>query len=314
LILNKEDENYRITKKTGEIMQGKIEKGIAGFYYVHVPQMGVYECKAKGIFRNQKVKPLVGDNVEIVISDQQNRIGTIVSLYPRRNELVRPSVANVDQALVVFAVTDPVPNLNLLDRFLITMEQQNLDTIICFNKKDLADSVQLHQLNDCYAACGYPVIFSSNYTLDGLKEVKKILTGKTTTLAGPSGVGKSSLLNQLNSNANMETGSISEKIRRGKHTTRHSELFYMEELGENTYVFDTPGFTSLYLTDLEAEELKDYFVEFSKYEEACRFKGCVHIKEPDCGVKKALKDGKISRSRYENYATLFWEIKEKKKY
>ncbi len=295
-------------------MQGKIEKGIAGFYYVHVPQEGIYECKAKGVFRNQKVKPLVGDDVEITVLDQEKMVGTIVSLYPRRNTLVRPAVANIDQALVIFAVTDPLPNLNLLDRFLITMEQQKVDTVICFNKRDLAKEEQLVELEECYAVCGYPVIFSSNSTLDGMEEVKEVLTGKTTVLAGPSGVGKSSLLNQLNPEANMEVGSISEKIRRGKHTTRHSELFYIEELGEDTYVFDTPGFTSLYLTELEAEELKDYFVEFEEYQKACRFKGCVHLQEPDCAVKKALEQGKISPSRYKNYTALYWELYGKKKY
>ena len=295
-------------------MQGKIEKGIAGFYYVHVPQMGVYECKAKGVFRNQNIKPLVGDNVEITVLDQEDKTGTIISLYPRKNTLVRPAVANIDQALVIFAITDPLQNLNLLDRFLITMEQQKVNTIICFNKRDLAEETQLIKLEACYAACGYPVIFSSNLTLDGIDQVKKVLTGKTTVLAGPSGVGKSSLLNQLNPKANMEVGGISEKIRRGKHTTRHSELFYMEEVGEDTYVFDTPGFTSLYLTELEAEELKDYFVEFREYERECRFKGCVHLREPDCGVKRALEKGKISQSRYENYSALYRELYGKKKY
>ncbi len=295
-------------------MEGKIEKGIAGFYYVHVPQMGIYECKAKGVFRNQNIKPLVGDNVEIEVLDQKNWIGNVVSLYPRKNTLIRPAVANIDQALVIFAVTDPLPNLNLLDRFLITMEQQNVDTIICFNKRDLAEETQLIELEACYATCGYPVIFSSNSTLDGMDQVKKVLTGKTTVLAGPSGVGKSSLLNQLNPEAKMEVGEISEKIRRGKHTTRHSELFYIEELGEDTYVFDTPGFTSLYLTELEAEELRDYFVEFQEHTKACQFKGCVHLREPNCGVKKALEEKKISQSRYENYCALYWELYGKKKY
>lgn len=295
-------------------MQGKIEKGIAGFYYVHVPRMGVYECKAKGVFRNQKVKPFVGDDVEIVILDQENKLGNIMSLYPRRNTLVRPAVANIDQAMVIFAVTDPLPNLNLLDRFLITMEQQKVDTVICFNKQDLAKQRQMEELRDCYAACGYPVIFSSNATFYGMDKVKEILAGKTTVLAGPSGVGKSSLLNYLNPDANMEVGEISEKIRRGRHTTRHSELFYMEKLGAGTYVFDTPGFTSLYLADLEAADLKDYFVEFQEYAGNCRFKGCVHLREPDCGVKQAVEEGKISRSRYENYSEFYWEIYGKKKY
>ena len=295
-------------------MQGKIEKGIAGFYYVHVPKKGIYECKAKGVFRNRKVKPLVGDDVEIAVLDQENRIGNIMELYPRKNTLIRPAVANIDQALVIFAVTDPLPNLNLLDRFLIMMEQQKVDTIICFNKQDLAEQEQLEKLKDCYAACGYPVLFSSNSTLDGMDQIKEVLVGKTTVLAGPSGVGKSSLLNWLNPKANMEVGGISEKIRRGKHTTRHSELFYIEELGKNTYVFDTPGFTSLYLMDLEAEQLKDYFVEFRQYEENCRFKGCVHVREPDCRVKQALEEGKISSSRYKNYMELYQELYEKKKY
>jgi len=295
-------------------MQGKIEKGIAGFYYVHVPEWGVLECKAKGIFRNQGVKPLVGDEVEIDVLDREKMVGTIISLYPRKNELLRPAVANVDQALIIFAVADPLPNLNLLDRFLITMERQKVKTVICFNKTDLVDQKQIKQLADCYAASGYPILFHSNTTLEGLKEVKEALAGKTTALAGPSGVGKSSLLNLLSPDVRMETGKLSEKIKRGKHTTRHTELFYMEGIGKDTYLFDTPGFTSLYLTEIEAEELKNYFIEFREYEEECRFKGCVHMREPDCGVKKALKEGKISRSRYENYAALYQELKEKKKY
>lgn len=295
-------------------MQGKIEKGIAGFYYVHVPQMGVYECKAKGIFRNQNIKPLVGDDVEIAVLDQEKMLGNILSIYPRKNTLIRPAVVNIDQALVFFALVDPLPNLNLLDRFLIKMEQQKVETVICFNKRDLVGQTEMAELESCYAASGYSVLFSSNYTSDGLDQVKEVLTGKTTVLAGPSGVGKSSLMNRLHPEANMEIGRISEKIRRGKHTTRHSELVYIEELGEDTYVLDTPGFTSLYLTDLEAEELKDYFVEFREYEAECRFSGCLHLREPECGVKRALEAGKISRSRYENYLGFYRELCEKKKY
>lgn len=292
-------------------MQGKIVKGIAGFYYVHVEEKGIYECKAKGSFRNQKVKPLVGDDVEIDILDEKEKLGNITRLFPRKNELIRPTVANIDQALIIFAAMDPEPNFNLLDRFLIMMEKQQVDTIICFNKTDLLKEEQLEQLKEAYTICHYPILYISNQTGEGLAEIKRLLQGKTTALAGPSGVGKSSLLNILKPDANMETGSISEKIKRGKHTTRHSELFHLEA---GTYIMDTPGFTSLYVNDFDKDELKDYFVEFQEYEGQCRFTGCVHISEPDCKVKQALEEGKISRIRYEDYVSLYQEIKEGRKY
>lgn len=292
-------------------MQGKIIKGIAGFYYVHVVEHGVYECKAKGSFRNQKVKPLVGDNVEIDVLDEQEKLGNITRLFPRKNELIRPTVANIDQALIIFAARNPEPNFNLLDRFLIMMEKQQVDTIICFNKTDLLQEEQLKQLKEAYTICHYPILYISNQTGEGLSEIKNLLQGRTTALAGPSGVGKSSLLNILKPDANMETGSISEKIKRGKHTTRHSELFHLEG---GTYLMDTPGFTSLYVNEFDKNELKDYFVEFREYEGACRFTGCVHISEPDCRVKEALAEGKISKIRYQNYVDLYNEIKEGRRY
>lgn len=292
-------------------MIGKIIKGIAGFYYIYVEQKGVYECKAKGIFRNQKKKPLVGDNVEIEVLDERKRLGNIISLLPRSSELVRPAVANVDQALVIFAAAEPDPNLNLLDRFIITMERQNIPTILCFNKRDIASRKQLNRLQDIYGALGYPIVFTSTKTKEGIEAIREIIKNKTTTLAGPSGVGKSSLLNILNPEIHMEIGEISEKIKRGRHTTRHSELFYMEE---NTYMLDTPGFTSLYVTDFEKDDLKEYFIEFEKYEGKCRFKGCAHVNEPDCRVKEALAQGSISPERYKSYLILYEEIKNNKRY
>ncbi|MDF2587442.1 MAG: rsgA [Anaerocolumna sp.] len=292
-------------------MEGKIIKGIAGFYYVHVKSHGVYECKAKGIFRNQKIKPLVGDNVSIDIIDEKEMKGNIVDVLERTNELIRPAVANVDQALVIFAAADPNPNFNLLDRFLILMLSQNVETIICFNKKDIVTENELKLLEETYIKCGYKVIFTSTFTDDGLTTLHELLKDKTTVLAGPSGVGKSSIINSVQPEANMETGSISEKIKRGKHTTRHSELFYVEG---NTFIMDTPGFSSLYITDIEKEELKDYFIEFHEYEDQCRFNGCAHLNEPGCGVKQALDEGKISNIRYENYKLLYEELKNQKKY
>lgn len=295
-------------------MKGKIIKGIAGFYYVHTPEEDViYECKAKGIFRNQNIKPLVGDDVEINTDDQPEGSGTIVDILPRKNELIRPAVANVDQAMVIFAAAEPAPNLNLLDRFLIMMRRQKLNTIVCFNKMDIVTENEISLLNETYKQCGYEVLFTSMLHKDGnsLSQLRHMLRDKTTVLAGPSGVGKSTFINAIAPEANMETGNISEKIKRGKHTTRHSELICVEM---GTYVMDTPGFSSLYIDDIEKEELKDYFVEFGRYEEECRFIGCSHRNEPGCAVKEAVKDNKISKIRYENYITLYEELKNIKRY
>ncbi len=292
-------------------MKGKIIKGIAGFYYIYAEDSSVYECKAKGIFRNQKIKPLVGDNVFIDIIDERENKGNITQVMERQNELIRPAVANVDQALVIFAAADPSPNLNLLDRFLIMMHKQQVNTIICFNKRDIVSEKELGLLEETYIKCGYQVVFSSAYTEGGITTLRELLANKTTVLAGPSGVGKSSIINLLHPEANMETGNISEKIRRGKHTTRHSELIY---LGSDTFVMDTPGFSSLYLSELDKDELKDYYVEFHEYEVDCRFQGCSHINEPNCAVKAALLNGMISRIRYSNYMELYEELKNVKKY
>lgn len=292
-------------------MQGKIIKGIAGFYYIHAEGFGVYECKAKGSFRNKKIKPMVGDNVDIEVIDENNKKGNIVSVLPRLNALIRPAVSNVDQAMIVFAMAQPEPNLGLLDRFLITMQQQEVPVIICFNKEDIAGDGQIEKLAAIYSGCGCRTMFASVKNTLGLEAVREVLKGKTTVLAGPSGVGKSSLMNFLNPQANMETGEVSEKIKRGRHTTRHSEIFY---LGEQTYLVDTPGFTSLCIQDMEKEELKAYFNEFEPYEGQCRFNGCVHIHEPDCRIKEAISDGKIHERRYESYVQLYEELKEQRRY
>lgn len=293
-------------------MKGKIIKGIAGFYYVHSSQENlIYECKAKGIFRNQKIKPLVGDDVEIDTKDQPECKGTIVDILKRRNELIRPAVANVDQAMVIFAAAEPDPNLNLLDRFLIMMQKQKVNTIVCFNKKDIVTEHEMSLLKETYQCCGYQVVTVSTLQNDGISKISELLKGRTTVLAGPSGVGKSSIINVIKPEANMETGEISEKIKRGKHTTRHSELIYLEE---DTYIMDTPGFSSLYINELEKDELKNYFIEFNQYENDCRFIGCHHLNEPGCAVKKALENEKISKLRYENYINLYEELKKQRRY
>ena len=292
-------------------MTGKIIKGIAGFYYVHDGHETVYECRAKGIFRSRGIKPVVGDNVEFVVLDEEKAEGSIEEILPRKNVLVRPASANVDQALVVFAITQPEPNLNLLDRFLIMMGAQEIPVTICFNKTDLGEKDRQEEYRKTYEQAGYPVLFVSSREEVGVERIREVLRGKTTILAGPSGVGKSSLTNQILPKAVMETGSISEKIKRGKHTTRHAELFCVEE---NTYLCDTPGFSSMYLEDIESGALKYYFPEFEPFADACKFQAdCVHIGEPVCGVKDVLESGKLSESRYENYRILYQELKEKER-
>lgn len=292
-------------------MRGKIVKGIAGFYYVHVVESGVYECKAKGVFRKEKIKPLVGDDVEIEILSEDDKEGNINAVMPRRNELVRPAVANIDQALVVFAITKPAPHFNLLDRFLVMMESKEIPAVLCFNKEDIATDPQVKELQEIYADCGYPILFTSALLEQNIDQVQKVLKGKTTVIAGPSGVGKSSIINILQPHANMETGAISSKIERGKHTTRHSELFPIDE---DSYIMDTPGFSSLYVNDFEKEELKYYFPEFAPYEGACRFQGCGHIHEPGCKVKEAIDQGLINEVRYKNYIEMYEELKNKRRY
>ena len=292
-------------------MHGKIIKGIAGFYYVYVVESGIYECKAKGAFRKEKIKPLVGDNVEIEVLSEETKTGNIVSICERINDLIRPAVANIDQALVVFAATKPDPHFNLLDRFLVMMEKKDIPVILCFNKKDIATEPKLQELENIYEGCGYPVVFTSALEKDNVDEIRKLLKGKTTVIAGPSGVGKSSLINELQSTVVMETGSISKKIDRGKHTTRHSEFITIDE---NSFIMDTPGFSSLYVNDFEKEDLKYYFREFEPYEGKCKFSGCDHIHEPGCAVKEALENGEIHKIRYNNYVEMYNELKEKKRY
>lgn len=293
-------------------MQGKIIKGIAGFYYVQSDNTGIYECKAKGIFRKDKIKPLVGDNVTFSVIDEEEKTGNIDEILVRSNELIRPAIANVDQILVIFAASKPKPNLNLLDRFLVSMEMQSVKSIvICFNKQDLVTEEEKSHLGRIYENSGCRVLFCSAMCGDGIEDVRQILKDKTTAVAGPSGVGKSSLVNRLVPQACMATGEISRKIDRGKHTTRHSQIIRVEE---NTYICDTPGFSSLAVWDMEKEELKECFPEFLPYWQECRFQGCTHTHEPQCRVKAAVNAGEISAERYENYLEMYEELKEKRRY
>lgn len=288
-------------------MRGKIVKGIAGFYYIWCEDENLYECRAKGSFRKEGLKPLVGDNVEVQVLDEEKKLGNMEDILPRKNELIRPAVANVDQALIVFAMANPMPNLNLLDRFLVMMEWQKVETVICFSKQDMVSSFEEERFRQIYEKCANRVLVISNTENKGIEKVRECLKQKTTVLAGPSGVGKSSLLNRLCPEAASATGSVSEKIGRGRHTTRHSELFF---LGDQTFLFDTPGFSSLKPPEVDKQELRQYFTEFLPYEGQCKYLGCSHIHEPGCVVQDALERGKIGRSRYENYVQIYNELSE----
>ncbi len=294
-------------------MFGKIIKGISGFYYIHCETNDrIYQTRAVGIFRRLGIKPLVGDNVEFDVIDENKAEGSLTRLNERKNVLIRPAVANVDQALIVFAVREPDPNLNLLDRFLVYMGMQDIPVVIFFNKTDLDTGGLTDKYRTIYEKAGYKVICGTTAEDACIDEIKRNCSGKTTVFAGPSGVGKSSLTNRLYRDGCMEVGELSKKIKRGKQTTRHTELFMIDA---DSYVLDTPGFTSLYLSSAKSSELGYYFTEFEPFAEKCRFTGCSHIYEAAdiCGVKQAVESGEISIDRYENYCQIYDELKEQEK-
>ena len=289
---------------------GRILKGISGFYYVYVVESGIYECKAKGAFRKENVKPLVGDEVRIQVISEEEMKGNVEEILPRSMELSRPTVANVDQSLVIFSVKEPQINLRLLDSFLVNMEEKHLPTVICFNKAELATEEEKEELKKTYESAGYTVIFSSMKKEYGLEEIKAVLEGKLTTVAGPSGVGKSTIINALQSEVKMETDGMMKKMDSGKQTTRHSQLI---RINENSFIMDTPGFGSVDLPKVEETELDEFFPEMREEKYDCKFAGCAHLKEPDCAVKEKLAAGNIAKSRYENYTAFYEELKELRK-
>lgn len=279
-------------------MQGIIVKGIGGFYYIKAADNNVYECKARGVFRNEKITPVIGDNVEIDIKSGK---GSIVKIFKRRNELIRPSVANTDMLVLVVAAASPSPNMPLIDKMLINAQINGIEPIICINKTDLSDGEEIAEI---YKNAGFRVLRVCAEKNEGIEDLKKMITGKVSAFAGLSGVGKSSILSIILGDT-LETGAVSEKILRGRHTTRHVELF---ELDGGGFVFDTPGFSSLEVYGIKASELQEYFPETEKYRNNCRFRGCMHINEPDCAVKEAVNDGIISTSRYESYKMLYEQL------
>lgn len=293
------------------MLEGIIIKGISSFYYVKVGEK-LYECKARGIFRKNKLTPLVGDRVIFSVLDEENLKGVIDEIKPRKSELIRPPIANIEKIMITFAVKEPKPNLTLLDKFIIFSEMENLEIIIVLTKTDLDDEEIRKNIEEEFTNIGYKVIAVSVETGENMDVLLEELEDSVSVFAGQSGVGKSSLLNAIEPGFDLKTSEISRKLGRGKHTTRYAELY---TIGKNAIVADTPGFSSFNTSDMDPEILKEYFVEFRKYDD-CKFGNkCIHKDEPGCGVKAAVESGKISKRRYESYLHILDEVaKSKEKY
>jgi ribosome biogenesis GTPase len=288
--------------------EGKIIKALSGFYYV-LGEEGIIQCRGRGVFRKNKVTPLVGDEVSYQAENKTD--GYIMEVKERKNELVRPPIANVDQAILVFSAVEPEFSTTLLDRFLVLIEYNHITPLICITKVDLLEEGlgKLERYAAEYRDAGYEVILTSSETLEGLEELYPYLEGKISVFAGQSGVGKSSLLNALRPELELKTSVISHHLGRGRHTTRHVELI---KIGDSGLVADTPGFSSLEFTEIEPPELNFCFPDIERISEDCKFRGCLHVSEPKCAVKAAVEAGEIPEYRYEHYKDFLQEIKDRK--
>ncbi|QOX62481.1 ribosome small subunit-dependent GTPase A [Anoxybacterium hadale] len=288
-------------------MKGIIIKGIAGFYYVKTEER-VYQSKARGIFKKDGITPYVGDEVIIAPLDETEAV--VNEILPRKNCFIRPPIANVDCFIIVTAAAKPQPNPDIIDKFLVMAEKNHTDIIVCINKIDLVSEEKRRSIESIYESI-YPVVCICGATGDGIQTLVQLMGSRKCALAGPSGTGKSTILNRLQTRFLVETGDISEKTKRGKHTTRHVELF---ETDSGALVFDTPGFTSFDILDADTEELHFLYPEMVPFIGSCKYDDCRHVKEPDCSVRDAVIAGKIHESRYQSYLSQYKEIQEKKKY
>ncbi len=289
------------------MINGIIVKGIGGFYYVKTDDGRIATCRARGKFRKLNITPMVGDKVEIKVVNENPFEGAIENVLERKNHLIRPPVANIDCIAVVIAAANPAPDLFLIDKLTVYAAKNNIEVVIIINKTDLSNA---KYIVDIYNKCGYNTVLTCATSGEGVDALREKIAGKITAFAGNSGVGKSSIL--TNFGLSVETGDVS-KINRGKHTTRHVELF---DIGDGGFVIDTPGFSLLEISDISASELKDCFVEFKEFEGDCKFSGCNHFgtKANACGIVKAVNDGNIPKTRYESYTKLYDVLKEIKDY
>jgi len=290
-------------------MTGTIIKGIGGFYYVKTEE-GIMECRARGVFRKEGIRPLCGDLCEAEPENEEKTRGWITRILPRRNSIVRPAAANADQAVLIFAVVRPDADRGVIDRLLINMEAQEIPARLIFTKKDLDGQGRGEELKRIYESAGYPVKLISSKTGEGIRELRESLAGKRSILCGPSGAGKSTLIRTLFPFLPAEAGELSHKIGRGKNTTRASELYFADE---ETEIMDTPGFTSVELLTESEEELDSLFPEFRPHLGQCRFSGCRHRSEPDCRIREAVEAGNITRERYESYLDIYTFLQDRRK-
>ncbi len=287
--------------------EGIILKGVGGLYSVKC-SAGIYFCRARGLFRKSGIKPLPGDHVDFTITDEKDMEGYLASIHTRKNKLSRPAVANVDLAFIIISIDSPKPDLLLVDKLLCIFESKNIESVICINKADLDDKNEISTVLDQFEAAGYEVIVMEAKEGRGIDRIEKDIRGKVCIFAGQSGVGKSTILNQFIGGNIMETGEISRKIGRGKHTTRHAQ--FVETSGG--YLVDTPGFSNLDAGLIEPDDIKNLYREFAEFAQDCRFSGCMHLNEPDCAVKSAAADGVISQSRHKRYVKIYIQAKEAK--
>lgn len=303
---------------TQQNVQGRIMKSLGGFYYVSDPQRRgeLIECRARGVFRQQNIKPCVGDWVQVELTPQGK--GYVLQVQPRKNSLVRPPLANLDQLVLVVSIADPAPNAFVLDKLIAIAEYQQIEPVVVITKCDLADPAEFAEI---YRRAGFVVLQTKTLEHQGIEEVMEVLRDKTSAFCGNSGAGKSTLLNAIDPRLSLDTGDISQKLGRGRHTTRHVELY---ELPQGGFVADTPGFSAVDLEKFQIilkDELADCFREMRQYEGKCRFRGCSHTKEAGCAVLEAVKNGEIAQSRHQSYLALYeqaknikeWEIGRKTK-
>jgi len=289
--------------------EGIILKGVGGFYEVldENDLQSIYTCKVRGVFRKNELTPLPGDRVVFKILDEKKKEGHIEKIADRRNSFIRPPVANIDQLAIVMAVNSPEPDLMLVDKLIISCQAKDIRPLIIINKTDLDEGGSVDELRKIYEPTGFPIIMLSKFLKESYDKLHQELIGYTTAFAGQSGVGKSTILNMIMDNWLMETGDVSEKIKRGKHTTRHVQLFRLDNGG---FILDTPGFSSYSLSEINHQELDSYYPDFKDCLGLCRFKGCSHRNEPGCAVKELCSQGKLDKGRYNRYVELYGELKE----